>query len=100
MVSKSTNISPWVYYTKFNDNPLKAYWNDESNDFTIFFFEKKNKQHFNISVNETLTLTSKKKGFKRLLVIVKNFEPTPYNGIMLGILEPESVEEIPMKQKK
>ena len=78
------NISSKVYYTKHNKIPLKAYYQEESShdsDYFILFCSenKKKPSQLLIAANDTLTLTSKKQGFKKLLVKVKEFEPTPHN---------------------
>ena len=93
------NISSKVYYTKHNKIPLKAYYQEESShdsDYFILFCSenKKKPSQLLIAANDTLTLTSKKQGFKKLLVKVKEFEPTPHNQNCLGYIYQSSVEEL------
>ena len=92
------NISYKVYYTKHNKIPLRAYNQEEdshdSDYFILFCSENKKKPQLLISANDTLTLTSKKQGFKKLLVKVKEFEPTPHNQNCLGYIYPTSIQEL------
>lgn len=93
------NISSKVYYTKHNKIPLKAYYQEESShdsDYFILFCSenKKKPSHLLIAANDTLTLTSKKQGFKKLLVKVKEFEHTPHNQNCLGYIYPTSIQEL------
>ena len=93
------NISSKVYYTKHNKIPLKAYYQEESShdsDYFILFCSenKKKPSQLLIAANDTLTLTSKKQGFKKLLVKVKEFEPTPHNQNCLGYIYPTSIQEL------
>jgi len=98
MDSKPRKISFKVYYTKHNKIPLKLYYQEEdpidAEHFIVFCFENKDKPQLLIAANDTLTLTSKNKGFKKLLVKVKEFEPTPHNQNCLGYIYPTSIQEL------
>lgn len=105
MASKP-EISNDVYYTKHNKIPLKLYFQEDSDHdaehFIVFCLENREKKQLKpqvkpqllISANDTLTLSSKKKGLKRLLVKVRDFESTPHNQNCLGYIYPSSVQQI------
>ena len=93
------NISSKVYYTKHNKIPLKLYYQEEdpidAEHFIVFCVgNNKKPSQLLIAANDTLTLTSKNQGFKKLLVKVKEFEHTPHNQNCLGYIYPTSIQEL------